>query len=84
MPPPARMVVIAARMLWWAGEEKVFGVQLVPLVNDVGVQHERTKDVALGGGVVGNGSGLFHSTGGWPSSSMISAIKNIAVKKIRT
>jgi hypothetical protein len=42
------------------------------------------KDVALGGGVVGNGSGLFHSTGGWPSSSMIKAIKNIAVKKIRT
>jgi hypothetical protein len=66
------------------GEEKVFGVQLVPLVNDVGVQHERTKDVALGRGVVGNGSGLFHSTGGWPSSSMISAIKNMAVKKIRT
>ena len=51
------------------GEEKVFGVQLVPFVDEIAVQHERADDVALGREVVGNGALLFHIIGGLPSSS---------------
>ena len=54
-------------------EEKVFGGQFIPLVDDVGVQHERAKDVALGGGVVRDGRKFFHGAEGGPPASMTSA-----------
>ena len=49
-------------------EEKVFVAQFIPLVDDVGVQHERAQDVALGRNVVRDGGKFFHGADGPPGS----------------